>query len=363
MKLKSLYSTLLILAFVAMLGPIATVSASETADSLGKWSYEKSRQFEVGPFVGYHFFEGKQNLKDSLSYGGRLGYNFTKYFGVEGSLGMVKSHVKDKTKTGVQKGQYRFPTNGVDLTTYQLNAVYQFNPDERFTLFALGGIGSIRYSPEVLNNNSSTINYGLGGKYWVKRDVALRVDLTDQMNDSLHNYSATAELVFALGRRSRKAPDRVAKAGPKEIIVVSEASPRVEEKVRSFATEPTDEEKIIVLAFEDIHFNFDKSTLTELAQEILKRSIEILKDNPRTSVRIAGYTSASGTNEYNQRLSERRAKAVESYLVREGLISPDRLSTIGYGEHSPALYEAAPKELYSKAAKANMRVLFETIMN
>lgn len=111
-----------------------------------------------------------------------------------------------------------------------------------------------------------------------------------------------------------------------------------------------------------MHFDFDKSTLTPEAKEILKRSIQTLKDNPKSRVRIAGYTSASGTEEYNQRLSERRAKAVEDYLVQEGIITPDRLSTIGYGETRPAEFEAAPKDLYSKAAKANMRVLFEVIV-
>jgi hypothetical protein len=35
---------------------------------------------------------------------------------------------------------------------------------------------------------------------------------------------------------------------------------------------------------------------------------------------------------------------------------------IGYGEKNPAMYEAAPKDLYSDAAKANMRVLFEIIV-
>lgn len=65
---------------------------------------------------------------------------------------------------------------------------------------------------------------------------------------------------------------------------------------------------------------------------------------------------------YNQKLSERRAASVEAYLIAEGIITPDRLSTIGYGETKPAMYEAAPKELYSEAAKANMRVLFEIIV-
>ena len=95
---------------------------------------------------------------------------------------------------------------------------------------------------------------------------------------------------------------------------------------------------------------------------ILKRNIQLLKANPKVKVCIAGYTSASGTESYNQRLRERRPNAVKEYLTKEGVISPDRLSTIGYGETRPAEYEAAPKDLYSQAAKANMRVLFEIIV-
>jgi OOP family OmpA-OmpF porin len=40
----------------------------------------------------------------------------------------------------------------------------------------------------------------------------------------------------------------------------------------------------------------------------------------------------------------------------------DRLYTISYGETKPTMYEAAPKEIYSTAAKANIRVLFELIV-
>jgi outer membrane protein OmpA-like peptidoglycan-associated protein len=158
-------------------------------------------------------------------------------------------------------------------------------------------------------------------------------------------------------------PSRAA-APPKprveEKVIILASEPKVEEKVVALAAEP--KEKIIILAFEDTHFDFDKSTLKPEAQVILKRNIQILKANPKAKVRIAGYTSASGTESYNQKLSERRAKAVEDYLIKEGLIAPDRLSKIGYGETRPAMYEAAPKDLYSEAAKANMRVLFEIIV-
>ncbi|MFC1857413.1 OmpA family protein [Thermodesulfobacteriota bacterium] len=141
-------------------------------------------------------------------------------------------------------------------------------------------------------------------------------------------------------------------------VVIMASEPKVEETVMAASAES----KSIILAFEDVHFDFDKSTLTKEAQVILKKSIIVLKDNPNAKIRIAGYTSASGTKEYNQKLSERRANAVQEYLISEGVITRDRLSTIGYGETDPAMYEAAPKEVHSEAAKANMRVLFEIIV-
>lgn len=143
-----------------------------------------------------------------------------------------------------------------------------------------------------------------------------------------------------------------------EKVVIRVAEPKVEERIKVTAVEP----KVVILAFEDVHFDFDKSTLKPEAQVILKKDIRILRDNPKARIRVAGYTSASGTEAYNQKLSERRAEAVKAYLVSEGVISVDRLVTIGYGETDPASHEAAPKDLYSTEAKSNMRVLFEIVV-
>jgi outer membrane protein OmpA-like peptidoglycan-associated protein len=182
------------------------------------------------------------------------------------------------------------------------------------------------------------------------------------MQETYNNIGVTAGIAFSFGG-SKPAPvaknEPVAEPAPApEKVVILASEPKVEEQVIVAAAEP----KIIVLAFEDVHFDFDKSTLKPEARTILKRNIQLLKDNPNAHVRIAGYTSAAGTAEYNQKLSERRAKAVEEYLISEGIIAPDRLTMIGYGKTDPAEYEAAPREIYSKAAKANMRVLFEIIV-
>ena len=125
---------------------------------------------------------------------------------------------------------------------------------------------------------------------------------------------------------------------------------------------PTPKAEVKFVVLEDAHFDFDKSTLTKEGEEILLRNIQVLKDNPGTNVRVAGYSSASGTEEYNQKLSERRAKTVEDYLIKEGGIAPERLTKIGYGETRPATYEPIPADINSKAAKSNMRVLFEVIV-
>ncbi len=143
--------------------------------------------------------------------------------------------------------------------------------------------------------------------------------------------------------------------------IIIPASEIDDAKMQILADEEKAEEMIVILAFEDVHFDYNKATLTKEAQAILKRNIQLLIDNPKANVRIAGYTSASGTEEYNMKLSERRAKAVVEYLVREGVVQQEKLAIIGYGETNPAEYESAPSDLYSKAAKANMRVLFEII--
>ena len=327
---------------------------------------------EISPFLGINFFEQSQNLYDNLLYGGRIGYNFTDRFGVEGTLEFINTSVADRSFSGDKEGQYRGPMDKVDLFFYNLDAVFNIIPDNDFTLFVVGGFGGVNYNPSIASGDMSTFDLGLGAKFWLAENFAIRADLRDNMvteifhedaflKNAYQNINATLGLVFAFGGENAK---EEAKEDAPEVIYVAEVpEPKVAEKVKDIASNPPVQEKIVVLAFEDLHFSYDKSTLSENAKAIIKRSVQILKDNPKTRIRIAGYTSAAGTEEYNQGLSERRAKVVKDYLVQEGLVSKGRLTTIGYGETKPDMHEAAPKQHYSTAAKANMRVLFEVIVD
>lgn len=345
---------------------------------------------EVEPFIGYNSFEQRQNLKDQPVFGGRLGYNFSRHVGIEGVLEFINSSVADTAVTGALPGQFRGPVDGVNLNFYHIDAVYHFRPDGNFNPFVLAGFGGAGYSPSIESRDMAAFNVGVGAKYWVADHTAIRFDLRDYMvtevfDRSYHNIAATIGITFAFGGKAKPEPAVEAKPEPAipepaveakpepvveatpepkyaEMVVIIVSEPKAAEKVAVLAVAPKAEEKIVVLALEDLHFDFDKSELTEEAKVVLKRNFQILMNNPGVKVRVAGYTSARGTEEYNQKLSERRAHAVREYLIEEQVASPERLSEIGYGENNPAVIEAAPKNIYSDAAKANMRVLFEVTM-
>jgi outer membrane protein OmpA-like peptidoglycan-associated protein len=130
-------------------------------------------------------------------------------------------------------------------------------------------------------------------------------------------------------------------------------------KVMMLVLDPKEDEKVVV--FGDTHFDYDKYTLSQEARSLLDKDVQGLKGNPQMKVRMAGYTSAEGTEEANQILSERRANTVRDYLIEKG-IGPERISVIGYGRTRPAVYEVTPGDINSKEAHANMRVLFEVVV-
>lgn len=123
--------------------------------------------------------------------------------------------------------------------------------------------------------------------------------------------------------------------------------------------DPKADEKVVV--FGDTHFEFDEATLSQEAKTELNKDVLGLKENPKINVRMAGYTSAIGTEEVNQKLSERRANAVRDYLIEQG-IAAERITVIGYGRTKPAVFEVKPGDSNSKEALANMRVLFEVVV-
>lgn len=84
-----------------------------------------------------------------------------------------------------------------------------------------------------------------------------------------------------------------------------------------------------------VHFEFDTARLTQESLPILDRAAEIIKGQPDVLITVDGHTDAIGTESYNQRLSERRARAVWHYLVEEADVAANRVTYRGLGKTDP----------------------------
>lgn len=88
------------------------------------------------------------------------------------------------------------------------------------------------------------------------------------------------------------------------------------------------------IILKNIFFDFDKATLRPESTNELERLTKLLNDVPTLKIEISGHTDAKGAADYNQKLSQNRAKAVVDYLVKAG-IAADRLTFAGYGKDQP----------------------------
>ena len=82
--------------------------------------------------------------------------------------------------------------------------------------------------------------------------------------------------------------------------------------------------------FEKILFDFNKFELKPQFYSVLDEISLVLTQNPKMKIEIRGHTDKIGTEDYNQRLSEKRAQMAKNYLVSKG-IEQDRLFTVGFG--------------------------------
>jgi OOP family OmpA-OmpF porin len=91
----------------------------------------------------------------------------------------------------------------------------------------------------------------------------------------------------------------------------------------------------LTIDLKGVNFDFDKDSLRPDAVAILDEAIAILGKYPQLRVEVAGHTDSVGTDEYNQGLSDRRARAVYDYLTGHGIDAGRLSGPTGYGESRP----------------------------
>lgn len=101
---------------------------------------------------------------------------------------------------------------------------------------------------------------------------------------------------------------------------------------------------------ERVHFEFDRSRITDEAAAVLQRKADVLRAHPNLRVTIEGHADERGSLEYNIALGQRRAASTRRYLVGLGL-AEGMFSLISYGEERP-IAQGTSEDAYQQNRRA-----------
>jgi outer membrane protein OmpA-like peptidoglycan-associated protein len=112
-----------------------------------------------------------------------------------------------------------------------------------------------------------------------------------------------------------------------------------------------------VIRLNNVFFDFDKWFLRPESFIELDRVVKLLKENPGIEIEMSAHTDSYGTDEYNFKLSDNRARSVTEYILSKG-IATERISSKGYGESKPVVPNDTPEN-----RQLNRRVEFTIVKN
>ena len=283
------------------------------------------------------------------NYGGgaflKLGKELSPSWDIQGGLGYNRAS-EDTGIAGVG-GRYKQTTLGLD-------ALYVFSR-ENFRPFLLAGLGAARNNVDYSlpgfdvdgKKTSWLANVGLGAQYLFNDSFGLQADLRHQWSRAkvkidngvvgASDSGTIGNTLLNLGgifRFGAQAPVPVAAVEPEPAPVAAAPEPAPAPAPEPVVCKPTSE--TITVGAEKL-FGFDKAALKDEGKAALDEAAAKIKANPEIkAVIVTGHTDRIGSEAYNQKLSERRAKQVADYLVGQGVDS-SIISAEGKGESEPVV--------------------------
>lgn len=293
--------------------------------------------FTVSGLIGGYTFDGRQHVETRPVFGVRGGYNFTEHWGVEALFDYVRT---ESTRADQDINLYR----------YGGEVLLHLFPEKRLVPYLAAGYVGLTRDAEGSNTVSKgAFDYGIGAKYFLTDDLALRADFRHmvfreganfQQPGEYHdeatrfNYEYTVGLMWQFGGKG--AEPAVAAAPEPPALKVAPAPPATEEAplVPVPAAEPTPGRYKYCLSL-NLQFDIDKAIIRSEDHREVAKVGEFMQRYPDTTAVIEGHTDNVGSDEHNIELSRKRAASVVDYLVEKFGIDRSRLSSIGYGSKNP----------------------------
>lgn len=135
---------------------------------------------------------------------------------------------------------------------------------------------------------------------------------------------------------------------PNYLFESKQISTKSEEKQQQLDFKLNPLEKGQSIPLNNVYFEFDSYELNEKSRNEIEKVASFLKENPSIKIEIAGYTDQQGSEAYNLKLSEQRAKSVYNALLNVN-IPKNRISSKGYGE------KAQPDGSYAKTVRIEVK--------
>ncbi|MDH1587020.1 OmpA family protein [Stutzerimonas stutzeri] len=273
---------------------------------------------EVEAFGKHYFTESSRDIKNGELYGAGVSYFLTD----DVSLGLSYGEYHDITSEDrVQDGSHK----NIKGSLTSLDAAYHFGaPGVGLRPYVSAGVAhqSIGQADRGGRDRSTFANVGTGVKYYFTENFFAKASV-----DGMYNIDADeAEwmagvgvgLNFGGGARQVAAVEPTPEPAPAPIV----------------DTEPEPAPEVVRVEL-DVKFDFDKSRVREESYSDIKNLADFMQQYPQTTTVVEGHTDSVGTDQYNQRLSERRAEAVRNVLVNEYGVQGNRVNSVGYGESRP----------------------------
>ena len=303
--------------------------------------------YEVSPMAGYALTSGK-DLKNHSVYGAEFQFND------------VDSLIKPELSVLYSDASYKLNAGDTNIFRTALNGVYNLTKSDNITTFVKAGLGYETMSKQAFDNHDSAFaDAGAGVKVSLTDQIALKLEAIDMLKfNEFHgdnNLLLLAGLNFGFGEKAQPAaPAAVAVAAPVVAAKVAAPAPAPKPVV---VVAPIDSDGDGVFDPQDkcpntpkgfkvdvdgcplkatlhLNFAFDSNKVDAEGTAKVNEFASFLKESPAYKANIVGHTDSTGSDKYNQKLSEKRAATVKTMLINDG-IATERLTSEGMGEKMP----------------------------
>ena len=303
--------------------------------------------------TGLTWFDSERGLDDDW----HLKFGFGRMFSPDWSLQFDVNYINPQRESS----ELNWSMYGVGVS----GRWFMREPSDTWRPYWLAGVGAMRHEHEISDplggppndregtNLYADLGFGLQadyGRYAMRVEIGPRFDFDDDAvidENQFMDFMATVGVVVKLGPDPVRPVEVVETIEPAAAPVttcadldddgdgVNNCEDRCPNSEAGQAIGPDGCPVPVTIDLRGVNFDFDKSTLRPDAIATLDEAIEVLRKYPELAVEVAGHTDSIGTDQYNQALSERRARAVYDYLTSNGIDAGRLVGPVGFGESRP----------------------------